>query len=37
VYGPGDCALDHSPHESIDIGELRRGTDVLEVAVRTLR
>jgi LysW-gamma-L-lysine carboxypeptidase len=37
VYGPGDCALDHSPHESIDIGELRRGADVLEVAVRTLR
>lgn len=37
VYGPGDCTLDHTPHESIDIGELRKGADVLEVALRALR
>ncbi|MEO8899066.1 MAG: M20/M25/M40 family metallo-hydrolase [Candidatus Dormibacter sp.] len=37
VYGPGDCSLDHTPRESIDVGELRRGADVLEAAVRSLR
>jgi [amino group carrier protein]-lysine/ornithine hydrolase len=37
VYGPGDCSLDHSPDESIDVNELHRGTDVLEAAVRSLR
>jgi [amino group carrier protein]-lysine/ornithine hydrolase len=37
VYGPGDCSLDHTPHESIDVGELCRGADVLEAAVRSLR
>lgn len=36
VYGPGDCSLDHTPHESIDIDELHRGTDVLETALRSL-
>jgi len=36
VYGPGDCALDHTPRESIDIAELRTGTDVLEAALRAL-
>jgi LysW-gamma-L-lysine carboxypeptidase len=37
VYGPGDCSLDHTPHESIAVSDLRRGTDVLEAAVRALR
>lgn len=37
VYGPGDCSLDHSPNESIAIADLRRGTDVLEAALRALR
>lgn len=37
VYGPGDCSLDHTPRESIDVGDLRRGADVLEAAVRSLR
>jgi [amino group carrier protein]-lysine/ornithine hydrolase len=37
VYGPGDCNLDHTPHESIDVSELRRGADILEAAVRSLR
>ena len=37
VYGPGDCSLDHTPRKSIDVGELRRGADVLEAALRSLR
>ena len=37
VYGPGDCALDHTPHEAIEISHLRRGADVLEAALRSLR
>jgi LysW-gamma-L-lysine carboxypeptidase len=37
VYGPGDCSLDHTPRESIDVSDLQRGTDVLEAAVRALR
>ncbi|HEX4755331.1 MAG TPA: M20/M25/M40 family metallo-hydrolase [Candidatus Dormibacteraeota bacterium] len=37
VYGPGDCSLDHTPRESIDVGELCKGADVLEAAVRSLR
>jgi LysW-gamma-L-lysine carboxypeptidase len=37
VYGPGDCSLDHTPRESIDVGELRKGADVLEAALRSLR
>jgi [amino group carrier protein]-lysine/ornithine hydrolase len=37
VYGPGDSSLDHTPHESIDIEELRRGSRVLELAVASLR
>jgi LysW-gamma-L-lysine carboxypeptidase len=37
VYGPGDCSLDHTPNESIDVGELHRGADVLEAALRSLR
>ena len=37
VYGPGDSSLDHTPHESIDIDDLRRGTAVLRHALRALR
>jgi LysW-gamma-L-lysine carboxypeptidase len=37
VYGPGDCSLDHTPRESIDIEELRRGSVVLRDAVQALR
>jgi LysW-gamma-L-lysine carboxypeptidase len=37
VYGPGDSSLDHTPNESIEIDELRRGSRVLELAVASLR
>jgi [amino group carrier protein]-lysine/ornithine hydrolase len=37
VYGPGDCGLDHTASESIEVSELRRGADILEAAVRSLR
>lgn len=37
VYGPGDCSLDHTPHESIAVEDLRRGTAVLASALRALR
>jgi LysW-gamma-L-lysine carboxypeptidase len=37
VYGPGDSSLDHAPHESVEIEELRRGSRVLELAVASLR
>ena len=37
VYGPGDCALDHTPREAIDVADLRRGTAVLRAAVEALR
>jgi LysW-gamma-L-lysine carboxypeptidase len=37
VYGPGDCSLDHTPHESIEVDELRRGSAVLQAAVAALR
>jgi [amino group carrier protein]-lysine/ornithine hydrolase len=37
VYGPGDCSLDHTPHEAIDIEELRRGSVVLRSALQSLR
>lgn len=36
VYGPGDSSLDHTPDESIELDELRRGTDILEIALRSL-
>jgi LysW-gamma-L-lysine carboxypeptidase len=37
VYGPGDSGLDHTPNESIEIDELRRGSRVLEMAAAALR
>lgn len=37
VYGPGDCSLDHTPNEAIEVDELRRGTAILEAAVASLR
>lgn len=37
VYGPGDCSLDHTPHESIAVEDLRRGSAVLRSAVQALR
>lgn len=36
AYGPGDSALDHTPHEHIDIGEFLRGVDVLTGALELL-
>jgi LysW-gamma-L-lysine carboxypeptidase len=33
VYGPGDSALDHTPHEHLSLEEYKRAVDVL---VRTL-
>ncbi len=36
AYGPGDSALDHTPHEHIMISEYRRAVDVLEAVLRTL-
>jgi LysW-gamma-L-lysine carboxypeptidase len=37
VYGPGDSSLDHTPRESIDVDDLRRGTAVLRRALLGLR
>ena len=37
VYGPGDCSLDHTGDEAIDLDELRTGASVLEQTLRSLR
>lgn len=37
VYGPGDSSLDHTPRESMDVDELRRGAAVLRHAIAGLR
>lgn len=37
VYGPGECRLDHTPHESIALDELERGAEVLTAALASLR
>ena len=29
AYGPGDSALDHTPHEHIDLAEYEEGVSVL--------
>jgi LysW-gamma-L-lysine carboxypeptidase len=34
AYGPGDAALDHTPHEHLSAGEFRTARSILEVAVR---
>ncbi|MEJ5241468.1 MAG: M20/M25/M40 family metallo-hydrolase [Anaerolineales bacterium] len=36
VYGPGDSALDHTPHEHIALEEYRRGVAVLTAALDVL-
>ena len=36
AYGPGDSHLDHTPAESIDLGELERGIAVLSAALAAL-
>lgn len=36
AYGPGDSALDHTPHEHVDLREYLRSVDVLEGALRRL-
>jgi LysW-gamma-L-lysine carboxypeptidase len=36
AYGPGDSALDHTPHEHIDLDEFMRGVDVLTGALELL-
>jgi LysW-gamma-L-lysine carboxypeptidase len=36
AYGPGDSALDHTPHEHLEIEELRRGVDVAACTIEIL-
>lgn len=36
AYGPGDAALDHTPEERIDLGEVDRAADVLAAALGAL-
>ena len=36
AYGPGDSALDHTPHEHIDLDEYRQAIDVLTKVLETL-
>jgi LysW-gamma-L-lysine carboxypeptidase len=36
AYGPGDAALDHTPHEHIDLQEYRRSISVLADALQRL-
>jgi len=36
AYGPGDSALDHTPHEHISLGEYLRACRVLQVALEHL-
>jgi LysW-gamma-L-lysine carboxypeptidase len=36
AYGPGDAALDHTPHEYIEIEEFRQGISVMARALETL-
>jgi [amino group carrier protein]-lysine/ornithine hydrolase len=33
VYGPGDSALDHTPHEKLDLGEYEKAVRVLTAAL----
>ena len=34
AYGPGDAALDHTPHEHLDLSELDRSIEVLVAVMR---
>ena len=36
VYGPGDSALDHTPHEHLDLGEYGKAVQVLQFALSKL-
>jgi LysW-gamma-L-lysine carboxypeptidase len=36
AYGPGDSALDHTPHEHIDLAEYARAIAVLTAALSAL-
>ncbi|MEN9936630.1 MAG: hypothetical protein RLZZ387_3209 [Chloroflexota bacterium] len=36
AYGPGDSALDHTPHEHVELAEYLRAIDVLEAALAQL-
>jgi LysW-gamma-L-lysine carboxypeptidase len=36
AYGPGDSALDHTPHEHLDLAEYRAAIDILARALRLL-
>lgn len=36
VYGPGDSALDHTPHEQISLHEYLQGVEVLKTALTKL-
>ena len=36
AYGPGDSALDHTPHERLDLEEYRRSIRVLTRAIESL-
>jgi LysW-gamma-L-lysine carboxypeptidase len=36
AYGPGDSALDHTPHERLDLGEYHQAIEVLAAVLRDL-
>jgi LysW-gamma-L-lysine carboxypeptidase len=36
AYGPGDSALDHTPHEHVNLAEYERAIAVLAQALRNL-
>ena len=36
AYGPGDSALDHTPHEHLELEEYWRAVLVLEATLRQL-
>jgi LysW-gamma-L-lysine carboxypeptidase len=36
AYGPGDSALDHTPHEHISLTEFNRAVEVLQAVLRNL-
>jgi LysW-gamma-L-lysine carboxypeptidase len=36
AYGPGDSALDHTPHERLDLDEYWTAVQVLEATLRQL-